>query len=116
MTWPRRIYHITHVDNLPGIVAQGGLFSDAARLTGNHATREVGMSNIKARRLRLPVRPHPGTHVGGYVPFYLCPRSIMLFVLHCANHAELIYRGGQGPIVHLSARNLQHTNPEMCPE
>ena len=25
----------------------------------------------------------------------------MLFLIHCANHAELTYKGGQGPIVHL---------------
>jgi hypothetical protein len=37
------------------------------------------------------------------VPFYFCPRSIMLFVIHCANHPDLTYRGGQGPIVHLEA-------------
>jgi hypothetical protein len=37
------------------------------------------------------------------VPFYFCPRSIMLFVIHCANHPELTYRGGQGPIIHLEA-------------
>lgn len=103
MTQLRRIYHITHVNNLPGIVAQSRLFSDAVRLRDRHATHEVGMSNIKNRRLRLPVAPHPGTHVGDYVPFYFCPRSIMLFVLHRANHPELTYRGGQGPIVHLSA-------------
>ena len=27
----------------------------------------------------------------------------MLFVIHCANHPELAYRGGQQPIVHLEA-------------
>jgi hypothetical protein len=27
----------------------------------------------------------------------------MLYVIHCANHAELTYRGGQEPIVHLEA-------------
>lgn len=27
----------------------------------------------------------------------------MLYVIHCANHPELSYRGGQGPIVHLGA-------------
>lgn len=26
-----------------------------------------------------------------------------LYVIHCANHSELTYRGGQGPIVHLEA-------------
>lgn len=54
-------------------------------------------------RLVLPVPCHPGTRVGEYVPFYFCSRSIMLYVIHCANHPELTYRGGQGPIVHLEA-------------
>jgi hypothetical protein len=27
----------------------------------------------------------------------------MLYVIHCANHPELRYQGGQGPIVHLQA-------------
>lgn len=37
------------------------------------------------------------------MPFYFCPRSVMLYVIHCANHPELTYRGGQSPIVHLEA-------------
>ena len=37
------------------------------------------------------------------MPFYLCPRSVMLFVISRANHSELEYRGGQEPIVHLEA-------------
>jgi hypothetical protein len=37
------------------------------------------------------------------VPFYFCPRSIMLYILYQANDPELTYRGGQGPIVHLEA-------------
>ncbi|MHB1514032.1 MAG: type II toxin-antitoxin system toxin DNA ADP-ribosyl transferase DarT [Acidiferrobacter sp.] len=41
--------------------------------------------------------------MGDYVPFYFCPRSIMPYIIHCANHPELHYRGGQGPIVHLEA-------------
>ena len=46
---------------------------------------------------------HPGDYVGDFVPFYFCPRSIMLYVIHCANHLEFTYHGGQGPIVHLEA-------------
>ena len=62
------------------------------------------MSGIKRRRLEdLEVYCHPGTKVGDYVPFYFCPRSVMLFVIHRANHPELTYREGQGPIVHLEA-------------
>jgi hypothetical protein len=40
--------------------------------------------------------------VGDYVPFYFCPRSIMLYILHMGNHPDLThYRDGQGPILHL---------------
>jgi hypothetical protein len=62
------------------------------------------MSTIKQRRLhQIGVPCHPGTTVGQYVPFYFCPRSIMLFILHRGNHPEVSYKGGQQPIVHLQA-------------
>ena len=51
----------------------------------------------------LTLTSHPDLHVGDCVPFYFCPRSIMLYVIHMANHPELEYRGGQEPIVHLEA-------------
>ncbi|HNQ56172.1 MAG TPA: DUF4433 domain-containing protein [Candidatus Desulfobacillus denitrificans] len=98
-----RLYHITHVDNLPAILAAGGLHSDAAMIAAGGPAAAIGMSSIKQRRLTLPVRCHPGDLVGGYVPFYFCPRSIMLYLIHRANHPELAYRGGQGPILHLEA-------------
>lgn len=64
----------------------------------------IGMSEIKRRRLEeLTVHCHAGTKVGEYVPFYFCPRSVMLYVIHCANHPELIYQDGQESIVHLEA-------------
>lgn len=96
-----QIFHITHVDNLAAIMATGGLLSDAAMLARGGPQATIGMSTIKQRRLRLPVHCHPGDMVGDYVPFYFCPRSIMLYVIHCRNHPELAYRGGQEPIVHL---------------
>jgi hypothetical protein len=64
----------------------------------------IGMNKIKQRRLtELHLSSHPGLLVGGCVPFYFCPRSIMLYLIHMANDPELTYRGGQGPIVHLEA-------------
>jgi len=99
-----RIYHITHVANLAGIVADGELQSDRQILARGAAAQVIGMSTIKRRRIEeITVSPHPDTKVGDYVPFYFCPRSIMLYVIHRANHPELQYRGGQGPIVHLEA-------------
>lgn len=98
-----RLYHITHVDNLPAILAAGGLKPDAAMIAQGGLASTIGMGSIKQRRLGLPVKCHPGDSVGACVPFYFCPRSIMLYLIHCANHPDLTYRGGQGPIVHLEA-------------
>lgn len=98
-----RIYHITHVENLPAILTYGGLWSDVVMNDRGGPTASIGMSNIKQRRLRLPLKCHEGDRVGDYVPFYFCPRSIMLFLIHRANHPELTYRGGQEPIIHLEA-------------
>jgi hypothetical protein len=99
-----KLYHITHVDNLTGIASEGTLVSDAEIIRRGGPVQPIGMSAIKRRRIEeLHVSSHPGTKVGDYVPFYFCPRSIMLYVIHCANHPELAYRGGQAPIVHLEA-------------
>jgi hypothetical protein len=99
-----RIYHITHVDNLSSIARRGELWSDAVCRSNSLSHKKVGMSAIKARRLfELDVGCHPGTKVGEYVPFYFCPRSIMLFLFHRGNHPDLEYTGGQRPLVHLEA-------------
>lgn len=99
-----KIYHITHIDNLSSIAASMELVSDAKRIANRLSCSLVGMSTIKQRRLKeIQVSCHPGTTVGQYVPFYFCPRSVMLFILHKANNPELTYRGGQQPIVHLEA-------------
>ncbi len=97
------IYHITHLDNLASIVAAGFLFSDATMVARGGPAGPIGMTNIKQRRLGLPVRCHPSTCVGEYVPFNFCPRSVMLCLIYYRNHPELAYRGGQEPIVHLEA-------------
>lgn len=103
-----KIYHIVHVDRLSSIIEDGGLLCDAqiAQRPSNGTT--IGMNHIKERRLQLPLRSYPDLFVGGCVPFYFCPRSVMLYVIHRANALELPYRGGQGPIVHLEA-NLRQT-------
>lgn len=98
-----KIYHIIHVDRLASVIADRGLFCDATIVQRAAPGTTIGMGKIKARRLTLPVYCHPGDHVGDYVPFYFCPRSIMLYLIYRANHPDLTYRGGQGPIVHLEA-------------
>jgi hypothetical protein len=98
-----KIYHITHLQNLPQI-ADGTLWSDAERIRQSLACEVVGMAEIKRRRLEeLQVSCHPGTYVGEYVPFYFCFRSVMLYLLYRSNHPQLTYREGQRPILHLEA-------------
>ncbi len=63
----------------------------------------IGMTDIKARRARKKLASHPELNVGDCVPFYFCPRSVMLYLMYRGNHPELTYRGGQNPIVHLEA-------------
>ncbi len=96
-----KIYHITHVDNLARIIASGGLLADSEVIARDGPAKQIGMPHIKTRRLSIECLE--GLMVGACVPFYLCPRSVMLFILHCQNHPELSYTGGQGPIVHLEA-------------
>jgi hypothetical protein len=99
-----KVYHITHLRNLPQIVAAGGIWSDAERIARGLDCQIVGMSEIKRRRMEeLEVYCHPGTKVGHYVPFYFCPRSIMLYILHRGNHPDINYHEGQQPILHLQA-------------
>ena len=103
-----RIFHIVHGDRLTSIMNDGGLHCDAKMIHHRKAGTTIGMSNIKERRLRRRVPCHLDTHVGDYVPFYFCPRSVMLHSIHRKStdpdsESELAYSGGQEPIVHLEA-------------
>jgi hypothetical protein len=99
-----KIYHITHGRNLAQIVADGCLWSDAEMLSRGGPQAAIGISEIKKRRLEeLDVECHPGTKVAQFVPFYFCPRSVMLYLLHRGNHPGLAYKEGQSPILHLEA-------------
>lgn len=98
-----KIYHITPVDRLQSIIADGFIWSDAEAIRRGVTGATIGMEHIKRWRLHKPLSAHPGLHVGECAPFYFCPRSVMLFVISKQNHPALTYRGGQGPIVHLQA-------------
>ncbi len=99
-----KLYHIAHVDRLPSIVADQCLWCDREVARRAPPGTTIGMSGIKQRRLdELRLTSHPALFVGDCVPFYFCPRSVMLYLIHQGNHPELGYRGGQGPIVHFEA-------------
>ena len=99
-----KIYHITHGKNLGRILADDCLWSDAELARRGGPDTAVGIPEIKRRRMtERDVTCHHGTKVGEFVPFYFCPRSVMLYLIHRQNHPGLTYRGGQRPILHLEA-------------
>jgi len=98
-----KIYHIVHVDRLASIVEEKRLWCDAEMMKRQNSGTTIGMSNIKARRLKeLTLSSHPGLYVGQCTPFYFCSRSVMLYLMY-AKSQELTYKGGQEPIIHLEA-------------
>ena len=99
-----KIYHIVHIDRLASIINDGYLWCDAEITKRSPEGTTIGMGGIKHRRLNeLTLNSHPNLHVGDCVPFYFCPRSVMLYVIYQANKDELSYKGGQDPIIHLEA-------------
>lgn len=97
-----KIYHIVHIDRLASIVTDGFLWCDARMVLQEPIGTTIGMNNIKQRRLTSCLNSYPDLRVGDCVPFYFCPRSVMLYLIYCRN-PELAYRGGQEPILHLEA-------------
>ena len=92
------IYHITHIDNLPSILKDGGLHSDAVMAARD--PKLIGYTEIKKRRLNEIHVPCCGYHyVGDFVPFYFCPRSPMLFTINKGNTGHP--PGCQRSILHL---------------
>ena len=92
------IYHITDVANLPGILTEGGLLSDAAMARRNPTV--IGYTHVKERRMKqIRVACCGGRFVGEFVPFYDCPRSPMLYTINCGNTGRP--SGCQRSIVHL---------------
>ena len=99
-----KIYHIVHLDTLKSLIQEGFLWCDAEVQRRGTIGTTIGMSTIKQRRLtELKLESHPDLLVGDCVPFYFCPRSVMLYKIYCGNDPELTYHGGQEPIVHLEA-------------
>lgn len=92
------IYHITDVANLPDILSDGALYSDA--VMAKRTPEIIGYSHIKERRLKeLHVPCCQWRKVGEFVPFYFCPRSPMLFTINKGNAGRP--PGCQRDIVHL---------------
>lgn len=69
-TAAQRVYHVTHINNLEGILATGALEADASP--------SVDLSTALTRELRSTARVSAdGAMVSEYVPFYLSPSATL---------------------------------------
>lgn len=100
MTTPRcgLLFHFTHLDNLPAILAEGALLSDTTVRARGLLSTEAGDPEIKQRRRSQPVTCPPGGFVADYVPFYFAARSPMMYKLwvggvpsFTGDHRDLLY-------------------------
>lgn len=73
------VYHITHIDNLSLIMADGCVWCDSEKNARGIGSVNIAHVSLKARRsaTHVPFAPH-GT-LDDYVPFYFAPRSRMLY-------------------------------------
>lgn len=114
------IYHITHIDNLAGILAEGGLVCDREAQARGLCAQAIAYDTLKQRRSSRSVETVLGEVVaaGGtladYVPFYFTNRSPMLYAIHQGQVAA--YQGGQQNVIYLvsSAETFAGTGASWC--
>lgn len=92
----RRLYHMTHVSNLLGILRCGQII---CKSKNKNKYVSIAYEDVQYRRSlkQIPIPPYGTVH--DYVPFYFAVRPPMLYVI--SKGGVETYNGGQEPIVYL---------------
>lgn len=107
------IYHMTHVKNLPGILAEGGIWCDRKAAARSHCRQSIAHAHIKERRAARDVTAGRGGTLADYVPFYFATRQPMLYAIKGGRVAG--YDGGQESVVYLkfSTERIARAKPQL---
>lgn len=89
------IYHITHINNLPSILRNGGL-KPKIQMTGDYVN--AAREGIQSHRATKTVMIEPYGTLHDYVPFYFASRSPMLYTLNLSGAVD---ESGQKNIIHI---------------
>ncbi|WP_322516447.1 DUF4433 domain-containing protein [Rhodopseudomonas palustris] len=98
---PTPIFHITAIDNLVSVAAQGALLAKHQAAARGLIAANIAYDHIQGRRAVRNVPIAPGGTLHDYVPFYFAPRSPMLYTINQGNVPGCDYR--QDDIVHLAS-------------
>ncbi len=105
------IYHITHINNLEGILKLDAIFSDNAINKFKIRVKSFSKAELKYERTRYKVPVCEGGVLADYVPFFFTNRPPMLY--------SIKYRYGndiQNQYLHLvsSVNIIHHNNLPFC--
>ena len=95
---PVRLFHITAIDNLENICKNAKLISKNQLVNNSNLYNNIAHSSCQSIRARRLVIDPPGGCIHDYVPFYLAPRSPMLFAINGGQVANCCYK--QEDIIH----------------
>jgi hypothetical protein len=85
----QRIYHITHLSNLPAILASGALVG------GSLPTLDLLPADLRGERSEIAITASPETVLTDYVPFFLTPDAQLWQELRAGReHARLSNEAG----------------------
>jgi hypothetical protein len=73
----QRIYHLTHIRNLPGILATGRLLADSSDAWGTRPVVDISSSANRDARRQTPVSGPDSLVVADHVPFFLSPNALV---------------------------------------
>jgi hypothetical protein len=96
---PTRIFRIIHVENLPLLLARGGLHAPLHLPGDAMGYRSIHNPDIQRKRRTRSIPCGPGGVLQDYVPFFLGPRPPMLLQLKTGQVEG--YTEGQNPLIYL---------------
>ena len=115
------MYHMTHLDNLPGILSSGGILCTNALVRQNLGHHNVALEDIQKRRDRVLTDGRNKLTIHDYVPFYFTTRSKMLLSIlnrRVADQYKICYLAV--PITHIAEKGVRfsqkYVNTVAMPE
>lgn len=69
----QRIYHVTHINNLAGVLSSGAILADASKAWDSRPIVDISSADTRESRRAVLVAGQGSLSVAKYVPFFLSP-------------------------------------------